>query len=235
MRAQARRDGVRSLQAHGIALVNAGEATLEEVLRVIPPEARQDDRKGSPAAAPETNGESPRPAASGEPAAGPAPVRARTQDRDASGRVAITGIDLDDGADPEEYTVLVVDDERVNLKLITHCLRKAPLPLRVLSAENGEDALEIAEREHVHMALLDMMMPGMTGVELCARLRADPRTKAIPIFMLTAVSEFDVKESAFVAGADDYITKPVDAKELLMRATRALHRAYGVGEAALPG
>jgi type IV pilus assembly protein PilB len=232
MRAQARRDGVLSLQDHAIAAVNTGETTLEEIIRVVPPEARSEAPKSAPVAAPgpSTGASAPSREDPARPAPAPRVARGASRPADAAApeRVAITGIDFDDTPDPEEYTVLVVDDERVNLKLIAHCLRKAALPLRVLSAENGEAALEIAEREHVHMALLDMMMPGMTGVELCARLRADPRTKEIPIFMLTAVSEFDVKESAFEAGADDYITKPVDAKELLIRATRALNRAYGI-------
>jgi type IV pilus assembly protein PilB len=225
IRAQARREGVLSLQALAVAAINSGNTTLDEMIRVVPPEglrekpvaAVAEDANGSLASATPAQAKSAAPSedTSERPSAAPA-----------SARVAIVGLDDDDDADTNEFNVLVVDDERVNLKLITHCLRKAALPLRVLSAENGEAALEIAEREHVHMALLDMMMPGMTGVELCARLRADPRTKTIPIFMLTAVSEFDVKESAFQAGADDYITKPVDAKELLVRATRALQRAY---------
>jgi type IV pilus assembly protein PilB len=223
LRAQARREGVQSLQALAVAAINAGETTLEEMIRVVPPEALRE----KPVAAVAQEGATPaKPMATDTRPAPPAPEVLVRSNGVAAERVAIVGLDVDEAGDANEFNVLVVDDERVNLKLITHCLRKAAIPLRVLSAENGEAALEIAEREHVHMALLDMMMPGMTGVELCARLRADPRTRTIPIFMLTAVSEFDVKESAFVAGADDYITKPVDAKELLVRATRALQRAY---------
>jgi putative two-component system response regulator len=107
---------------------------------------------------------------------------------------------------PNQPLILAVDDEASNLQLLRHILQDQ---YRLLFAKDGPRALELARQEQPQLILLDVMMPGMTGYEVCAQLKADPATAAIPVIFVTALSEADDEVIGFDAGAVDYITKPV--------------------------
>lgn len=111
-------------------------------------------------------------------------------------------------------TLLVVDDLPANIKLLEAVLR--PRGYRVVSACSGSEALELVARSCPDLVLLDILMPGMDGYEVCRRLRADPATQHLPIVMLTASGEQE-KLLAIDAGADDFIMKPVNQAELIAR------------------
>lgn len=111
-------------------------------------------------------------------------------------------------------TILVVDDLAQNLKLMHAVLE--PRGFIVLSAESGEEALRILQRQVPDVVLLDVLMPGMDGYETCRRIRADDATSFLPVVMVTA-SGSQQKVLATEAGADDFITKPFDQAELLAR------------------
>ncbi len=111
--------------------------------------------------------------------------------------------------------VLVVDDEAVNRKLLEMLL--LTLGYQVLKASDGEEALHIVSKTDIDLILLDAMMPGMDGFEVCRRLKAHDSTRLIPVIMLTALNGPDAKLKGIEAGADDYITKPPNRAELLAR------------------
>lgn len=118
-------------------------------------------------------------------------------------------------------TLLVVDDEPLNRKLLHD--RLEPEGYRVLQAETGPQALELLAREPVDLVLLDVRMPGMDGLEVCRRLRAQPREGFLPVILVTGLSSQDDRHLGFAAGADEFISKPIDLRELLLR-VRALVR-----------
>jgi DNA-binding response OmpR family regulator len=121
--------------------------------------------------------------------------------------------------------VLIVDDERDLVELITYNLGRNGYD--VLAAFDGLAALEIASREIPDLILLDLMMPGLDGTEVARRLKADSRTAAIPIIMLTARGEETDVVVGLTLGADDYVTKPFSMKILLARLGTVLRRADG--------
>jgi putative two-component system response regulator len=102
--------------------------------------------------------------------------------------------------------ILAVDDEASNLQLLRQILQDH---YRLLFAKDGARALELARQERPDLVLLDVMMPGMSGYEVCAALKAHPVTAAIPVIFVTALTETDDELEGFEAGAVDYITKPV--------------------------
>ncbi|WP_447591445.1 response regulator [Aquipseudomonas campi] len=102
--------------------------------------------------------------------------------------------------------VLLVDDEPTNLQVLRHILQDH---YRLLFAKDGEKALELAEREQPELILLDVMMPGMTGYDVCSALKQSTATQAIPVIFVTALSDIDDEARGFDVGAVDYITKPV--------------------------
>jgi putative two-component system response regulator len=99
---------------------------------------------------------------------------------------------------------------------------------------SGLEALRHANAEPPDLILLDVMMPGMDGFEVCRELRASERTRTIPILMLTALDEVSDRTRAFLVGADDYLGKPFDRGELLARVRRILQRTYGYRDEAPP-
>jgi two-component system phosphate regulon response regulator PhoB len=119
-------------------------------------------------------------------------------------------------------TVLVVEDEPAIQELISYTLKQAGhQPLR---AETAEHAMRLVQSALPDLVLLDWMLPGLSGVELARRLRADKRTKGIPIIMLTARTDEQEKITGLEAGADDYNTKPFSPRELNARDKAVLRR-----------
>ena len=109
--------------------------------------------------------------------------------------------------------ILVVDDISTNNILIKAILRG--FEYEVISAQSGTEALEIAERNHPDLILLDIMMPVMDGYEVLARLRANEKTKDIKVVMLSALADSEDIQNAMNLGADGYLTKPVVSAALL--------------------
>ena len=114
----------------------------------------------------------------------------------------------------DEATILVVDDLEQNIRLLEAVL--APRGYAVVTATSGDEALERVRREPVDLVLLDIVMPGMDGYEVCRTLRADETTQFLPIVMITASGQQE-KVAAIEAGADDFIAKPFEQAELLAR------------------
>lgn len=111
--------------------------------------------------------------------------------------------------------VLIVDDTPRSLRVAEGIL--AAQGIEVYTAENGPDALAVAAAAELDVILLDVMMPGMDGFEVCRRLKADPATRGIPVVMLTALDQAEDRIAALDAGADDFLTKPVNKEELRAR------------------
>jgi len=106
----------------------------------------------------------------------------------------------------EAGRILIVDDERYNIKVLTDLLREDH---KIMAAKSGEQALKAAQRSHPpDLILLDIMMPGMDGYEVCRRLKADSRTMHIPVIFVTALDAAEDESKGLEMGAVDYITKP---------------------------
>jgi len=112
-------------------------------------------------------------------------------------------------------TVLVVDDNQENLELLQAYLED--IDCEAVSARDGLEALDIVSDNPPDLILLDVMMPKMSGFEVCKRLKNDPKTSDIPIIMVTALNEFGDIERGIDSGTDDFISKPVNKLELLTR------------------
>jgi len=112
-------------------------------------------------------------------------------------------------------SILLVDDTPDNIRVLFSSLET--VGYKLLVAEDGKTALQIAEEERPMLILLDIMMPGMDGIETCKRLKQNPKTQPIPIIFMTALSEVKNKLEAFKAGGVDYITKPFQYEEVLAR------------------
>lgn len=119
-------------------------------------------------------------------------------------------------------TVLIVDDERDLVDLVSYNLARQGYD--VISAGDGNDAVELATKAQPNLILLDLMLPGIDGMEVARQLRAEPRTATIPIIMLTARGEEIDVVVGLTLGADDYVTKPFRMKELLARVQAVLRR-----------
>jgi len=119
-------------------------------------------------------------------------------------------------------TILVVEDEPAIQELIAYNLKQAGH--QTLRADNAEQALNLVSNALPDLVLLDWMLPGLSGIEFARRLRADKRTRTIPIIMLTARSDEQDKLVGLDTGADDYITKPFSPRELMARIKAVLRR-----------
>jgi two-component system alkaline phosphatase synthesis response regulator PhoP len=122
-----------------------------------------------------------------------------------------------------DYTILLVDDEPDILEFVSYNLKKEEF--KVLKASNGAEGLKKAIKEKPHLILLDVMMPGMDGIETCDQIRKTPGLENTLIAFLTARGEDYSQVAGFDAGADDYITKPIKPKVLISR-IKALLRRY---------
>jgi len=111
--------------------------------------------------------------------------------------------------------VLIVDDNAQNLELLQAYLEE--IDCETIPAYDGLQALELVAKRKPDLVLLDIMMPQMSGFEVCRRLKKDPNTQDIPIIMVTALSEFGDIERGIDSGTDDFVSKPVNRLELLAR------------------
>lgn len=119
--------------------------------------------------------------------------------------------------------ILIVEDEKDIVRMLEYNLKKEGF--RIMSAQDGEDALEYAVREHPDLIILDLMLPGMDGLEACRELKKETKTALIPIIMLTAKAQESDKIVGLELGADDYVTKPFSPRELIARIKAVLRRA----------
>jgi two-component system alkaline phosphatase synthesis response regulator PhoP len=111
--------------------------------------------------------------------------------------------------------VLVVDDNQQNRELLQAYLED--LDCRTVPAQDGPEALKILAKNPPDLILLDVMMPRMSGFEVCRRIKKDPKTSDIPVIMVTALNEFGDIERGIDSGTDDFLSKPVNKLELLTR------------------
>ena len=119
-------------------------------------------------------------------------------------------------------TVLVIDDEKDIVELVKYSLEKEGFLIR--SAVDGESGVWAVQRDVPDLVIVDLMLPGIDGLEVCRRLRSDTRTAAIPIIMLTAKSAESDRIVGLELGADDYVTKPFSPRELAARVKAVLRR-----------
>ncbi|MBU0725641.1 MAG: phosphate regulon transcriptional regulator PhoB [Alphaproteobacteria bacterium] len=119
--------------------------------------------------------------------------------------------------------ILIVEDEAAILTLLQYNLEREGF--RVIEARDGEEALLLASERKPDLILLDWMLPLLSGIEVCRRLRRSPQTRGLPIIMLTARGEEGDRIRGLNAGADDYVTKPFSPSELLARVRAVMRRA----------
>lgn len=119
--------------------------------------------------------------------------------------------------------VLIVEDETALVELLRYNLERHDF--EVVSTSNGEEALTILEERPVDLLLLDWMLPGLSGIEVCRQLRRKPETRKLPIIMITARGEGADRIRGLDTGADDYVTKPFAPEELAARIRAVLRRA----------
>ncbi|MFO0792559.1 MAG: response regulator [Candidatus Brocadiaceae bacterium] len=115
----------------------------------------------------------------------------------------------------DKVKILIADDIKQNVKLLRVIL--AASGYDIIEAYDGEEALEKLKTEHPDLILLDIMMPKLTGYDVCKKIRADKKTKDIPVIMITALHEMDDRIKGIEAGANDFISKPFNKAELLAR------------------
>lgn len=118
--------------------------------------------------------------------------------------------------------ILIVEDEKDIVRMLDYNLKKEGF--KTFSAHDGEDVLDLVNREHPDLILLDLMLPGIGGLEVCKMLRKESNTASVPIIMLTAKSRESDKVIGLELGADDYVTKPFSPQELIARIKAVLRR-----------
>jgi len=124
--------------------------------------------------------------------------------------------------------ILIVEDEPDIRKLVQYNLLQERY--KVLEAEDGEQALKIVQRDKPNLVILDLMLPGLSGIEVCKLLRERPDTAKLPILMLTAKAGEADRVLGLEMGADDYLAKPFSPRELVARVRAILRRANGAGQ-----
>jgi two-component system, OmpR family, alkaline phosphatase synthesis response regulator PhoP len=126
------------------------------------------------------------------------------------------------------YKILVVEDEPDIRKLVHYNLTQDHY--KVIEAESGDQALKLIQRDKPSLVILDLMMPGMSGLEVCRTLRGQDETAKLPILMLTAKAGEADRVLGLELGADDYLAKPFSPRELVARVRAILRRANGAGQ-----
>jgi DNA-binding response OmpR family regulator len=127
----------------------------------------------------------------------------------------------------ETVNVLVIEDDDIVARTIERSLRGHEF--RVTLANSGVEGLKIARRQPTDLVILDIIMPGMDGYSVCREMRADPILAVVPILFLTAKAKDEDRIEGFLAGADDYLTKPFNIDELILRIRAILRRAKRLG------
>jgi two-component system alkaline phosphatase synthesis response regulator PhoP len=122
--------------------------------------------------------------------------------------------------------ILIADDDPLMLRLVGYLLSKEGY--EIVTAMDGEEALERVDTEKPDLVILDVMMPGIDGLEVCRRLRSQPETAALPIVMLSARSKVSDRIAGLQAGANEYLGKPSDARQLVACVGDLLGRARQV-------
>lgn len=120
----------------------------------------------------------------------------------------------------KKTSILVVDDEESNLRLMDAILTSQDY--EVITATDGNQALDISVKAKPDVVLLDVMMPGLSGFEVCQRLKADPNTAPIPVLLVTSLHQRENRLNGMMAGANDFVTKPIDKEDLLLRVRNAV-------------
>jgi DNA-binding response OmpR family regulator len=110
--------------------------------------------------------------------------------------------------------ILIVDDEPSNRELFSEILSPE---YRTIEASNGIEALAVLDRENVDLVLLDVTMPGASGYEVCQQIKARPTEVFLPVLMTTALADLESRSQGLRAGADDYLTKPINYRELRLQ------------------
>jgi len=118
--------------------------------------------------------------------------------------------------------ILVIEDDAIALRLIEYTLRKEGY--EVLQAKNGLEGISKAQSEEPDLVILDVMLPGIDGFEVCHRLRSESQTARLPILMLSGKAQEIDKATGLKVGADDYVTKPTAPRELISRVESLLAR-----------
>lgn len=131
----------------------------------------------------------------------------------------------DTGFDPAGSVILVVDDNEQNVELLQAYLES--MPVEVHAAYDGVQALEMIESGQVKpdLVMLDVMMPKMSGFEVCRKIKSTPQTAEVPVMMVTALNELGDIERGVEAGTDEFLSKPVNKLELLTRVKSLLRSA----------
>jgi len=128
--------------------------------------------------------------------------------------------------------ILVVEDESDIRQILAYNLGQAGH--EVFTADRGAAALDLVQKERLDLVLLDLMLPDISGLEVCRQLKSDPALREVPVMMLTARSEEIDRVVGFELGADDYVVKPFSVRELILRVQAVLRRARPVTSGAQP-
>jgi CheY-like chemotaxis protein len=161
-----------------------------------------------------------------EPQAAPAAASAAASDLEDPPAAPV--ISPDPEANRRPLRALVVDDDADIRMIVSATLRTMSVPIEVVQACDGVEAIEKAREAQPDLAILDVMMPRMDGFDTCRTLRADVRTAFVPILMLTASADQDSRTKGYLIGTDDYMAKPFLPADLKLRVARLLRRTYGI-------
>lgn len=119
------------------------------------------------------------------------------------------------------YTILIIDDDETTLKLVKIVLQRAGY--HIVTATNGSEGLRMVEESHPDLVLLDLVMPGMDGFQVCRQLRQNPHHAKLPVIVFSALDRPAEQRRAFELGGDDYLTKPIQLAELFDKVRAALY------------
>jgi two-component system alkaline phosphatase synthesis response regulator PhoP len=122
--------------------------------------------------------------------------------------------------------ILIIEDDPATQRLVDYSLRQEGY--QVITASNGLDGIRKALAESPDLVILDVMLPGMDGFEICYRLRSEPATKKLPILMFSAKAQEIDKDTGMKVGADDYLTKPSPPAEIVSRVAKLLAGKKGI-------